>query len=51
VADETAAFGRLDTRLADTLADMTLGAIIHLHTVPGVLFESADVFAPNIAAV
>ena len=51
MADEAAAFVCLDTRLADALSHMALGAIIHFHAVPGILFKATDVFAPDIAAV
>lgn len=30
---------------------MTLGTIVHLHPVPGILLESADTFSPDIPAV
>jgi hypothetical protein len=48
---KTGAFAGLNAILMDTQLDVALGAVIHLHPVPGVLLESGDVLAPDIPAV
>ena len=30
---------------------VTIRTIIHLHTIPGILFDSPDILAPDITAV
>ena len=51
VADQAATLGRLNAMLADSFPHVAFGTIVHLHAIPGVLFEPADVLAPDVAAV
>jgi hypothetical protein len=51
VAYEASAFGGLDTPLTNVLFDVALGTIVHFHPIPGVLFQTKHVFAPEITTV
>jgi hypothetical protein len=48
---KTGAFAGLNAILLDTKLDVALGAVVHLHPVPGVGLETRDVLAPDIPAV
>jgi hypothetical protein len=45
---KTAALERLDAVLIDILSYVALGAVVHLHAVPGIAFDARYVPAPNI---
>ena len=50
VAYKTAALECLNTILVDVFSLVTFGAVIHFHSIPGVLLESGDIFAPYVSA-
>ena len=45
---KTAAFERLNTVLIDVFSLVTFRAVIHLHTIPGVLLKAGDILAPDV---
>jgi hypothetical protein len=51
VTYETAASEGLHAALIDVVSHMAFGAIIHFHAIPGIEFDSRDIFAPDIPAV
>jgi hypothetical protein len=51
MANEAGVATRLHAGIMNAGCFMALGAIVHFHAIPGVVFEPADAMAPDVSAI